>query len=122
MPQPIGHAPNDAAYLGIKPILMQPPKPFKGAHNDIEHFIGDCITYFEVFAAYFLLDSQTVPFAASYFEGPAKEWWFVALLTAQFCDPAVEIVHERKMFEVCMGKNPASQFFYELEKEAKLAG
>ncbi|SJL16074.1 uncharacterized protein ARMOST_19590 [Armillaria ostoyae] len=26
------------------------------------------------------------------------------------------------MFEVRMGKNPASQFFYELEKEAKLAG
>ncbi|SJL16073.1 uncharacterized protein ARMOST_19589 [Armillaria ostoyae] len=28
MPQPIGQAPPDAAYLGIKPILMQPPKPF----------------------------------------------------------------------------------------------
>ncbi|SJK97314.1 uncharacterized protein ARMOST_00566 [Armillaria ostoyae] len=139
MPQPIGQAPPDAAYLGIKPILMQPPKPFKGVHDDIKRFIGDCITYFEAFAAYFLLDSQTIPFAASYFERPAKEWWvykhpefwanddddpisarfryptwpeFVAILTAQFRDPAVEIVHERKMFE----------FFYELEKEAKLAG
>ncbi|SJK99899.1 uncharacterized protein ARMOST_03210 [Armillaria ostoyae] len=146
MPQPIGHAPENAAYLRIKPILMQPPKPFKGAHNNIEHFIGDCITYFEAFATYFLLNSQTVPFAASYFEEPAKEWWvykrpefwandnddpvsarfryptwpeFVAMLTAQFCDPAIEIVHECKMFEVHMGKNPASQFFYELEKEAK---
>ncbi|SJL18796.1 uncharacterized protein ARMOST_22397 [Armillaria ostoyae] len=131
MPQPIGHAPPDAAYLGIKPILMQPPKAFKGAHDDIEHFVGDCITYFKVFSFYFLLDSQTVPFTTSYFEGPAKEWWvykrpefwanndnntvaarfrypiwpeFVAMLTAQFRDPAVEI------------------FFYELEKEAKLAG
>ncbi|SJL13393.1 uncharacterized protein ARMOST_16836 [Armillaria ostoyae] len=146
MPQPIGHALPDAAYLGIKPILMQPPKSFKGAYDDIERFIGDCITYFEAFSAYFLLDSQTVPFAASYFEGPAKEWWvykrpefwanddndlvnarfryptwpeFVSILTTQFRDPAVEIVHERKMFEVHIGKNPASQFFYELEKEAK---
>ncbi|SJL06745.1 uncharacterized protein ARMOST_10087 [Armillaria ostoyae] len=149
MPQPIGHAPPDAAYLGIKPILMQPPKPFKGTHDDIEHFIGDCITYFEAFTTYFWLDSQMVPFAASYFEGPAKEWWvykrpefwanddddpvsarfryptwleFISILTAQFRDPTVEIVHKRKMFEVRMGKNPASQFFYELEKEAKLAG
>ncbi|SJK99384.1 uncharacterized protein ARMOST_02680 [Armillaria ostoyae] len=149
MPQPIGQAPPDAAYLDIKPILMQPPKPFKGAHNDIERFIGDCITYFKVFAAYFLLDSQMVPFAASYFEGATKEWWvykrpefwandnddpisarfryptwpeFVALLTAQFHDPAIEIVHKRKMFEVRMGKNPALQFFYKLKKEAKLAG
>ncbi|SJL17385.1 uncharacterized protein ARMOST_20935 [Armillaria ostoyae] len=75
MPQPIGTAPSDAAYLGIKPILMQPPKPFHGDHDDIERFIGDCLTYFEAFATYFLLDSQTVPFATSYFEGPAKQWW-----------------------------------------------
>ncbi|SJL00818.1 uncharacterized protein ARMOST_04132 [Armillaria ostoyae] len=149
MPQPIDRAPLDAAYLGIKPILMQPPKPFKGAHNDIERFVGDCLTYFEAFAMYFTLDSQTVPFAASYFEGPAKEWWvykrpdywanddndpvsarfryptwpeFVNDITTQFRDPAIEIVHECKMFEVRMGKNPASQFFYELEKKAKLAG
>ncbi|SJL08317.1 uncharacterized protein ARMOST_11680 [Armillaria ostoyae] len=149
MLQPVGTAPPNAAYLGIKPILMQPPKPFKGAHNDIKCFIGDCITYFEAFATYFFLDSQTVPFAASYFEGPAKEWWvyrcpnfwsnsdsdptparfryltwpkFVTMLTAQFRNPAVEEVHKRKMFKVCMGKNPAAQFFYELEKEAKLTG
>ncbi|SJL10249.1 uncharacterized protein ARMOST_13633 [Armillaria ostoyae] len=75
MPQPIGQAPPDAAYLGIKPVLMQPSKPFKGAHDDIERFVGDCITYFEAFSSYFILDSQMVPFAASYFEGPAKEWW-----------------------------------------------
>ncbi|PBK60937.1 hypothetical protein ARMSODRAFT_1026027 [Armillaria solidipes] len=149
MPQPIGTAPPDAAYLGIKLILMQPPKHFQGAHDDIERFVGDCITYFEAFTTYFLLNSQTVPFAAFYFEGPAKEWWvykcpefwanndddqvlarfryptwpeFVAMLTTQFRDPAIEIVHECKMFEVRMGKNPASQFFYKLEKEAKLAG
>ncbi|SJL16284.1 uncharacterized protein ARMOST_19804 [Armillaria ostoyae] len=128
MPQPVGHADADAAYLGIKPILMQPPKSFKGAHNNIKRFIGDCITYFKAFAAYFLLDSQTVPFTASYFKGPAKEWWvykrpeFWANDDDDPVNPAIEIVHERKMFEVCMGKNPALQFFYKLEKEAKLAG
>ncbi|KAK0430764.1 hypothetical protein EV421DRAFT_1912522 [Armillaria borealis] len=36
MPQPVGATPEDTAYLGIKPILMQPPKLFKGAHDNIE--------------------------------------------------------------------------------------
>ncbi len=33
----------------VKPILMDKPEHFEGAHNDIEHFIEDCVTYFEVF-------------------------------------------------------------------------
>ncbi len=33
----------------VKPILMDKPKHFEGAHNDIKRFIGDCVTYFEVF-------------------------------------------------------------------------
>ncbi len=33
----------------VKPMLMEKPEPFKGTHNDIECFIGDCLTYFKVF-------------------------------------------------------------------------
>ncbi len=33
----------------VKPMLMEKPKHFEGAHDDIECFIGDCLTYFEVF-------------------------------------------------------------------------
>ncbi|SJL16394.1 uncharacterized protein ARMOST_19918 [Armillaria ostoyae] len=114
MPQPIGLAPSNATYLSIKPILMQLPKPFKGAHDDIKHFIGDCITYFEASMAATLIHKLV-------FRYPI---WpeFVAMLTSQFRDPAIKIIHKRKMFKVHMGQNPASQFFYKLEKEAKLAG
>ncbi len=33
----------------VKPILIEKPEPFEGAHDDIECFLGDCLTYFEVF-------------------------------------------------------------------------
>lgn len=33
----------------VKPILIEKPEPFEDAHNDIKRFLGDCITYFEVF-------------------------------------------------------------------------
>ncbi len=33
----------------VKPLLMEKPQYFEGAHDDIEHFLGDCKTYFEVF-------------------------------------------------------------------------
>ncbi len=33
----------------VKPILMDKPEHFKGAHDDIKRFLGDCVTYFEVF-------------------------------------------------------------------------
>lgn len=36
-------------FSDVKPILMDKPEPFEGAHDDIECFIGDCETYFEVF-------------------------------------------------------------------------
>ncbi|SJL03590.1 uncharacterized protein ARMOST_06947 [Armillaria ostoyae] len=75
IPQPIGHYANNAPHLGIKPVLLQPPKPFKGNYDNIEHFLGDCTTYFKMFASFFQLSSQTIPFAASYFEGTAKDWW-----------------------------------------------
>ncbi|SJL03608.1 uncharacterized protein ARMOST_06965 [Armillaria ostoyae] len=75
IPQPIGHYTNNAPHLGIKLILLQPLKPFKGDHDDIEYFLGDCTTYFEVFVLFFQLSLQTIPFAASYFEGTVKDWW-----------------------------------------------
>ncbi len=33
----------------VKPLLMEKPKHFEGAHDDIERFLRDCKTYFEVF-------------------------------------------------------------------------
>ncbi|PBK65105.1 hypothetical protein ARMSODRAFT_1022534 [Armillaria solidipes] len=66
---------DDNPHVGVKPTLLKPPRVFKGEHDDISRFLGDCQTYFEVFATYFQLPSQTVPFAASYLEGPAQKWW-----------------------------------------------
>ncbi|PBK66593.1 hypothetical protein ARMSODRAFT_1021397 [Armillaria solidipes] len=128
--------------------MLQPSKPFKGEHDDIERFLGDCITYFKAFTSYFLLPSQMVPFAASHFKGPAKDWWvykrqefwmnsdwdieptqfryldweeFTALVNAQFRDPVVEEVHEKKMFDLQIGNGSATAYFQKLEKEAKEA-
>ncbi|PBK60265.1 hypothetical protein ARMSODRAFT_1026658 [Armillaria solidipes] len=140
---------DHAAFLGVKPVMVKPPTPFEGKHDDIEHFIGDCLSYFEVFAAYFSLPLLMTTFTASYLEGPAKDWWvyqhtdfwttdawgteparfrllnfkeFVGLLTAQFRDPTIEEVHEKKMFELRIGSGAATTYFQELEKLAKLAG
>ncbi|SJL16292.1 uncharacterized protein ARMOST_19812 [Armillaria ostoyae] len=74
-PQPTGEAGDDALWLGLKPVTIQPPLPFKGKYDDIERFIGDCCMYFEVYAPFFQLHSQKVAFATSYFEGNAKDWW-----------------------------------------------
>ncbi len=61
--------------MGIKPILLQTPTPFKGEHDDIDRFLGDCQTYFETFRQYFPLHSQMVVFATSHLKGPAEDWW-----------------------------------------------
>ncbi len=34
---------------GVKPLLMEKPQYFEGAHDDIEWFLGDCKTYFKTF-------------------------------------------------------------------------
>ncbi len=34
---------------GIKPTLLAVPAKFKGEHDDIDHFLGDCQMYFETF-------------------------------------------------------------------------
>ncbi|PBK59594.1 hypothetical protein ARMSODRAFT_1027285 [Armillaria solidipes] len=109
--------------------MLQPPKPFKRHHDNIERFLGDCIIYFEAFASYFQLSSQMVPFAASLFKDAAKDWWiyptwmeFVNMLTSQFRDPAIKEVQEKKMFDLQMGNSTATAYFQKLEKEAKLTG
>ncbi len=90
-----------------------------------------------------------VVFAASHFERHTQDWWvhhreeywsndgeddepaqyhysswsrFVNLINKQFQDQAVEEVHKKQMNKLCMGNRPATVYFQELEKEAKLAG
>ncbi|SJL13527.1 uncharacterized protein ARMOST_16971 [Armillaria ostoyae] len=126
-PQPTSKGDDDAPWNGIKPMVIRPPLPFQGQHDDIERFIGDCFTYFETFAPFFQLHSQKVTFAASYFEGTTKDWWvqkhqefwtapgwddqpwrfrypswgeFVGLIFMQFHNPTTEDIHERRMFDL----------------------
>ncbi|SJK98948.1 uncharacterized protein ARMOST_02226 [Armillaria ostoyae] len=147
-PAPVGTAPDDAPWLGVKPIMVKPPLPFDGKYDDVERFVGDCFTYFEVFAAYFQIPSSRVVFAVTHLEGAAKDWWvharqdfwcnegddpndprfrfpswgeFTTLLAQNFHDPASEELHEKRMFDLRMGKGPAISYFQELEMEAKKA-
>ncbi|SJL10435.1 uncharacterized protein ARMOST_13821 [Armillaria ostoyae] len=147
-PAPVGVAPDEAPWLGVKPIMVKPPLPFFGKYDDIERFIGDCLTYFEVFASYFQVPSSRVVFAVTHLEGDAKDWWvharqdfwandegdpidarfrfpswteFTTLLALNFHDPASEEMHEKKMFDLRMGKGSALAYFQELEVEAKKA-
>ncbi|SJL17084.1 uncharacterized protein ARMOST_20626 [Armillaria ostoyae] len=147
-PAPVGSAPDDAPWLGVKPLMVKPPLPFFGKYDDIERFIGDCLTYFEVFASYFQIPSSRVVFAVTHLEGDAKDWWvharqdfwandaedpvdarfrfpswteFTTLLALNFHDPASEEMHEKKMFDLRMGKGSALAYFQELEMEAKKA-
>ncbi len=49
------------------------------------------------------------------------EWEeFTWEIRRQFRDPAIELVHEKKMGELCM-TGPAYLFFRQMEREAKLA-
>ncbi len=45
---------------------------------------------------------------------------FTSLVREQFHDPAIELVHEKKMSELRM-TGPAYLFFQQMEREAKLA-
>lgn len=55
---------------------MKTPNPFKGEHDDMDHFIGDCNTYFEVHWHQFRgVSSFMVVFATSFFEDCTKDWW-----------------------------------------------
>ncbi|SJL11306.1 uncharacterized protein ARMOST_14709 [Armillaria ostoyae] len=147
-PAPVGEAPDEAPWLGVKPLMVKPPLPFVGKYDDVERFIGDCFTYFEVFASYFQVPSARIVFAVTHLEGDAKDWWvqacqdywcneaddpgephfrfpswreFTTLLAQNFHDPTSEELHEKRMFDLRMGKGPALLYFQELEMEAKKA-
>ncbi len=135
----------------VKPILMEKPEPFEGAHDNIERFLGDCLTYFKVFRRRFMQHpAYMVVLATSLFKGEAKDWWvhlrdeyvhvpdeeeeeeeevpfdggpryrfpdwekFTEMVREQFRDPAIELVHEKRMNKVKM-MGPAYQFFRQLE-------
>ncbi len=60
----------------VKPILMEKPEHFEGAHDDIERFLGDCKTYFEVFRQHYMqYPTLMVVFVTSLFRGTAQDWW-----------------------------------------------
>ncbi len=64
-----------APFLGMKPTFERPAK-FKGDHDDIERFLGDCTTYFELFQHIFSgIPSLMVISTASLLEGIAQDWW-----------------------------------------------
>lgn len=55
---------------------MKPPKPFKGKHDNIERFLGDCTQYFETFQLHYQgMHSLMVGFAVSHLEGEVEDWW-----------------------------------------------
>ncbi len=61
---------------GVKPILMEKPQYFEGAHDDIERFLGDCKTYFEVFRYHYRQHpALMVVLASSLLRGEAQDWW-----------------------------------------------
>ncbi len=59
----------------MKPTFERPAK-FKGEHDNIDQFLGDCTTYFELFRHVFAgVPSLMVVSAASLLEGVAQDWW-----------------------------------------------
>lgn len=60
----------------VKLILIEKLEPFEGTHNNIERFLGDCTTYFEVFRWHYRdHPALIVVFATSLFKGATKDWW-----------------------------------------------
>ncbi|PBK72227.1 hypothetical protein ARMSODRAFT_972885 [Armillaria solidipes] len=134
-PQPIGQMGDDAPWIGCKPDL--------GVPDDLDRFFTNCKVYFQVHSVYMWLDPYQVAFATSYFEKRAKEWWilelselrsrsrgkfrfllwdnFVKMTREKFRDPAIKDVHKKKMYDARMGARTVSEYFQELEKEAKMA-
>ncbi len=146
---------------GVKPILVKAPCPFKGNHDDIEQFLGDCTTYFKIFWVYYQnAPSLMIPFLTSHLEGEAEDWWvhlrdkysyvppepdygatnaeiadydagpcyrypdwttYVKIFREQFRNPAIELVHKKRMGEIKMGTDPAHVYFRKLKRGAKLA-
>ncbi len=52
------------------------PEPFEGEHDDMDRFISNCNTYFEVFHHQFRgVSSLLVVFATSLFKKRVQHWW-----------------------------------------------
>ncbi len=149
---PLGEWSTDppAPFLSMKPTFERPAK-FKGEHDDIDRFLGDCATYFELFRHIFAgISSLMIVSAASLLEGVAQDWWVDHRETYLYTpDPAdddddlvryrypewttfCELIRERfrdpaveEVHEKRMGElkmtGTAVQFFQKLEREAKLA-
>ncbi|KAK0234301.1 hypothetical protein IW262DRAFT_1291162 [Armillaria fumosa] len=73
--QPTGIGPQDAPFWQVCLTLICKPTLFKGAHEDLERFLMDCLMYFKTFSGYFVYDAQKIAFTASHFDGGAKDWW-----------------------------------------------
>ncbi len=55
---------------------MEKPELFEGTHDDIKRFLGDCLTYFEVFRRQYMQHpTYMVVFATFLLKGEAKNWW-----------------------------------------------
>ncbi|PBK88654.1 hypothetical protein ARMGADRAFT_1084615 [Armillaria gallica] len=114
---------------------MEKPQKFTGKHDNIERFVGDCITYFEVFRQHFMdVPSRTIVLLTSLLEGDTEDWWVHRRpdfwhvpcwnnpdYAEEFCDAAIEETHEKKMGEIKMYRKSATKFFHKIEREAKLA-
>ncbi len=137
---------HSLSMSSIKPLLMEKPQYFKGAHDNIERFLGDCKTYFETFRYHYMQHpALMVVFASSLLRGAAQDWWvhlrneydYIPEGTGDYDDddpdapfnggsryrfpdweefarlvrdPAIELVHEKKMGELRMA-GPAYLFF-----------
>lgn len=56
--------------------MFKRPAKFKGDHDDIDQFLGDCNAYFEVFRHSFLgIPSLMIVFTTGLFEGHVQSWW-----------------------------------------------
>lgn len=63
-------------FINVKPILMKVSRTFKGKHDDIERFLGDCMQYFETFKYHYQgIHSLMVGLTVSLLKEDAEEWW-----------------------------------------------
>ncbi len=75
---PMGTYPIDCPppLSSVKPLFMEKPEHFEGAHDDIKRFLRDCKTCFEVFRHHYMQHpTLMVVFATSMMRGAAQDWW-----------------------------------------------
>ncbi len=93
---------------------------FRGAAQDWWVHLCDEYKYDPDTTSDYDNDNEDAPFNG----GPRYRFldWakFITLVCEQFCDPAIELIHEKKMGELQM-TGPAYLFFQQMEREAKLA-